>query len=198
MIASDAQVFVAGTTAAFCPQTVATVAGSEWRPRYFMSYTCNNLASFFTPVQDQAATLQAEGSGVRMVNSNKVCGDPKYDGDAAIEEVKAILDEYGSVTCADGSFSTGILFGELIVDALRAAAELPGGLNRVNLMSAMWNYDGSNDLVLGGTFKMDGVNDAYWVEGGQVQEVQVVDGALTFEPIGEFIDQEGEAGSFGA
>ncbi len=47
LIATDADVFVAGTTAAFCPQTVGAVAGSEWRPRFFMSYTCNNLSSFF-------------------------------------------------------------------------------------------------------------------------------------------------------
>ena len=197
MIASDAQVFVAGTTAAFCPQAVATVSGSEWRPRFYMSYTCNNLASFFVPVQDQAGALYEDGAGVRMVNSNKVCGDPAYADDPAIMQVEEILADYGGVTCADGSFSTGILFGELIVDVLRAAAELPGGLNRVNLMHAIWNYDGGSDLVLGGTFKMDGVNDAYWVEAGQVQEVAVVDGALTFEPVGELIDQEGEAGAFG-
>ena len=105
--------------------------------------------------------------------------------------------DYGSVTCADGSYSTGILYGQYLVDILRSAAALPGGLNRVNLMAAMWNADTTNDILLGGTLKMDGVNDAYWTEAAQIQEVVVTDGALSYNPIGEVIDMEGEGGSIG-
>jgi branched-chain amino acid transport system substrate-binding protein len=196
LISSGADVFIAGTTAAFCPQTVGAVAASDWRPRYFMSYTCNNLSSFFTPVQDAAGLLASEGGGVRMTNSNKVCGDPKYADDPAIQQVEQILADYGDVTCADGSYSTGIIYGMFVEDIFRSASERPGGLNRVNLMAAIWNADTSNDLLLGGSLKTDGVNDAYWTEGAQIQEVQVVEGALTFEPIGDFIDQEGQGGSY--
>jgi ABC-type branched-subunit amino acid transport system substrate-binding protein len=197
LVATNADVFVAGTTAAFCPQTVATVAASEWRPRYYMSYTCGNLASFFAPVQEQAATLAAEGSGVRLTNSLKVCGDPAYADDPAIQEIEQILEEYGSVTCADGSYSTGVLYGQYLVEIIREAAALPGGLNRVNLMAAIWNADMTNDNLLGGSLKMDGVNDAFWTEAAQIQEVVVTDGALSYSPIGEVIDQEGEGGSIG-
>lgn len=197
MIASGADIFVAGTTAAFCPQTVAAVAASEWRPQYYMSYTCNNLASFFTPVIDQAATLAEAGNGVRMVNSNKVCGDPRFDDDPAIIASRDILREYASVECEDGSFSTGILFGEIVVEVLRAADALPGGLNRVNLMAAAWNADVSSDYLLTGQYRTDGVNDAYFVESGQVQEVVVTDGALAFSPVGDALDFEGAGGSVG-
>jgi ABC-type branched-subunit amino acid transport system substrate-binding protein len=196
LVATDADVFIAGTTAAFCPQTVASVAASEWRPVYYMSYTCNNLASFFTPVQDLAGQLAEEGSGVRMTNSNKVCGDPAYADDPYIQEVESILEEYGGVTCADGSYSTGILYGTYVEDVMRAAAALPGGLNRVNLMAAMWNWDTTNDGLLGGTLKLDGVNDAYITEAAQIQEVVVVDGALSFNPLGDVIDLEGQGGAF--
>ena len=196
LIATDADVFLAGTTAAFCPQTVGAVAGSEWRPRFYMSYTCNNLSSFFTPVLEPAGLLATEGAGVRMTNSNKICGDPKFADDPAIIAVEDILAEYGDVSCADGSFSTGVLYGQFVEDVVRSAAALPGGLNRVNLMSAVWNADTTNDLLLGGTLKLDGVNDAYWTESAQIQEVQVVDGSLTFEPVGDIIDFEGVGGSF--
>ncbi len=194
--ATGADVFIAGTTAAFCPQTVASVAASDWRPRYYMSYTCNNLSSFFTPVQDLAGQLADEGSGVLMTNSNKVCGDPTFDGDPAIEEVKTILADYADVTCADGSFSTGVLYGQYVEAVLRQTAALPGGLNRVNLMAAMWNFDYANDLLLGGQLRTDGVNDAYLTEAAQVQQVAVVDGALTFVPQGDVSDFEGEGGSY--
>ncbi|MGI9644484.1 MAG: hypothetical protein ACR2O6_04160, partial [Ilumatobacteraceae bacterium] len=94
-------------------------------------------------------------------------------------------------------FWTGVLYGQFVEDVLRSAAALPGGLNRVNLMAATWNADTANDTLLGGTLKLDGVNDAYWTESAQIQEVQVVDGALTFVGIGDVVDFEGRGGSFG-
>jgi branched-chain amino acid transport system substrate-binding protein len=172
------------------------VAASEGRPLFYMSYTSSNLASFFAPVQDQAGQLAEEGSGVRMTSSVKICGDPAYADDPIILQTEEILDTYGGVTCADGSYSTGVLFGEFIVDLLRKAAELPGGLNRVNLMSALWNWDATSDWLLGGALKLDGVNDAYVSEAAQVQEVVVEDGSLTFNGLGDVVDFEGQQGSF--
>ena len=196
LIASDADVFISGTTGTFCPQSVGAVAASEWRPRFFMSYTCNNLASFFAPVQDAAAALAADGAGVRMTNINKLCGDPKWADDPAIQEVEMILDEYLGVTCADGSYSTGVLFAHILETVLRDAAAMPGGLNRVNLMSAAWNVDTVDPLLMGGTLKTDGVNDAYLQEAAMVQEVQVIDGELGYADITEVYDFEGQVGSF--
>lgn len=197
IIASDADVFVAGVTGAFCPQSIASLAASEWRPSVYMSYTCNNLASFIEPVKDQALTLAEDGSAVTMTISNKVCGDPAYADDPAILLTEEVLAEYGGVTCADGSFSTGVLYGQFVEDIVRSAAELPGGLNRVNLMAAMWNADTNNDNLIGGTLKMDGVNDAYWTEAAQLQEVVASDaGELTFSPVGDVLDVEGQGGSF--
>jgi branched-chain amino acid transport system substrate-binding protein len=196
LIASGADVFLAGTTASFCPQTVGAVAASDWRPTYYMSYTCNNLASFFTPVQDAAGVLADEGAGVRMTNINKLCGDPTWADDPAILEVEQILADYGDVTCADGSYSTGVLYGHIAESVLRDAAAMPGGLNRVNLMHAVWNLDTTDDLWMGGTIKTDGVNDAYIQEAAQIQEVHLVDGALTYQDVGDLIDQEGQGGSY--
>ena len=196
IIGSNADVFIAGTTAAFCPQTVGAVAGSEWRPTYYMSYTCNNLASFFTPVQDLAGQLADEGSGVRMTNSNKVCGDPVYADDPAVQEIEQVLDEYGGVTCADGSYSTGVYYGQMVTQLLKDTVDNYGELNRVNLMAALWNSTQTNDMLLGGQLQLDGVNDAYWTEAAQIQEVVVADGALSFNPVSDVVDQEGQGGSF--
>ncbi|MCB0969437.1 MAG: ABC transporter substrate-binding protein, partial [Ilumatobacter sp.] len=190
LISSGADVFLAGTTGAFCPQSVGAVAQSEWRPRFYMSYTCNNLASFFTPVQDAAGALAADGAGVRMTNINKLCGDPKWADDPAIQEVEMVLDEYLGVTCADGSYSTGVLFAHLVETVLRDAAAMPGGLNRVNLMSAAWTLDTADPLLMGGTQKTDGVNDAYIQEAAVIQEVVVVDGALGYTDVSDIIDLE--------
>jgi branched-chain amino acid transport system substrate-binding protein len=197
LIATGADAFLAGTTSKFCTQTTAVLADAEWRPTTYMSYTCNNLSSFFEPVKDSVVTLDADGAGPIMANSNKVCGDPAYADDAKMIQVQEILAEYSDVTCADGSYSTGILYGEFFVDVLRSAAAMEGGLNRVNLMAAVWNADTSNDSMLGGTLKLDGVNDAYWQEVASLQRVVIGDdGGLTFESTGDLVDFEGLGGSY--
>ena len=193
--ATGADAFLIGTTAKFCPQATAVLAASTWRPTTYMSYTCNNLASYFASVQDEVVTL-GDSSPI-LANSNKICGDPVYADDPAVMEIERVLSEYGGVTCADGSYSTGYLYAEFLVGVLRSAAEMEGGLNRVNLMSAVWNADTTSDLLLGGTLKLDGVNDAYWTESAQLQQVAVVDGELAFVPTGDLVDFEGVGGAFG-
>ena len=196
LVGTDAQVLIGGTTGAFCPQAAASLAASEWRPKFYNSYTCNNLASFYAPVAEQIATL-GESAPI-VANSNKVCGDPAYADDPSIQLTQEILDEYGNgTTCEDGSFSTGVLYGQFLEDVLRTANDMPGGLNRVNLMAAVWNADTTNDNLLGGTLKLDGVNDAYWTEAAQLQRVTAGDdGSLSFEAVGDLSDFEGEGGSY--
>ena len=194
LVATDADVLIGGMTGAFCPQAAAALAGSEWRPVFYNSYTCNNLSSFYAPVEEAIAVL-GESAPV-MTNSNKVCGDPTFDGDPAVEEIKTILADYGDTTCEAGSFSTGVLYGQIVEDVLRPAAALPGGLNRVNLMASVWNMDVSNDILLGGTYATDGVNDAFVTESAQLQRVVVGDNGLTFEAVGDPIDLEGQGGSY--
>ena len=132
-----------------------------------------------------------------MANYNKICGDPRYEQDPSMILTSMILEDYSNVTCEDGSYSGGIFFAQIVVDILRAAHELPGGINRVNVMEATWNLTTINDNLLGGTIILDGTTDAYVTEAAQIQEVQVIDGNLTFTPISGVIDTEGEGGSFG-
>ena len=101
------------------------------------------------------------------------------------------------MTCADGSYSGGVFFAQIIEDILRSASELPGGINRVNVMKATWNLDTTNGNNFVETLRLDGVNDAYITEGAQLQEVQVINDQLTFTPVSEIFDFEGQGGSFG-
>ena len=64
-------------------------------------------------------------------------------------------------------------------------------------MAAVWNADLTSDWLLGGTLKLDGVNDAYWTEAAQLQIIVAgEDGSLSFEPTGDLSDFEGAGGSF--
>jgi branched-chain amino acid transport system substrate-binding protein len=196
LVGTGADVLISGTTGAFCPQVAASLAASEWRPTFYNSYTCNNLSSFYAPVADQIAVLG--DSAPILANSNKVCGDPAYADDPAILLTEQVLNDFGDgTTCADGSFSTGVLYGQFVETIVRSAAAMEGGLNRVNLMAAMWNADTTNDNLLGGTLKLDGVNDAYWTEAAQLQIIVAGDdGSLSFSGTGEVADFEGQSGSY--
>ena len=195
MIATDADVFIFGSTAAFCPQATAGVAGSSWRPAFYMSNTCSNLAAFFAPVQDAAALLAAEGSAVRMASNVKNFTDPAYADDPAIQEGIQILADAGLEEA--GSQSTGIIFAYVVEQALRGALD-NGELNRVTLMESVWNMNTENPYLLDGIANItDGVNDAYTTEGARIEQVVLAGDNLTFEAISDLISVEGQTGSVG-
>ena len=59
-------------------------------------------------------------------------------------------------------------------------------------MQATWNLDTTNGNNFVPTLRLDGVNDAYLTEGAQLQEVQVVNDQLTFTPVSEVFNFEGQ------
>ena len=198
MISSDADVFIFGSTAAFCPQAVGGVAASSWRPAFYMSNTCSNLASFFAPVQDAAGLLAEEGSAVRMASNTKNFTDPTYADDADINLGKEILEAAG-LSAEAGSQSTGVLFAYVVEQTLRNALASSGELDRVSLMSSAWNLNFENPFLLDGiSIITDGVNDAYTIEAARIEEIIVDGGELTFNPISDLISVEGTTGSVGS
>ncbi|WP_420452952.1 ABC transporter substrate-binding protein [Ilumatobacter sp.] len=188
--ASDADAFVLGSTAAFCPQAMAGVAGSPWEPLFLMSNTCSSISSFFTPV-DPA------GQGVRIVGYTKEVSDEAFADDPAVQEARQVLEDAG-IDPDSGSAPTGVIFALTLEQILREAAALPGGLTRTNIMAATWNLDFTNDLLREGVNQQtDGINDAYANEGGYIVEYQAPEsgGNGRYETVSDLISVEGETGS---
>ena len=73
-INSGADAFIFGSTAAFCPQAAVAVAGSDWKPIFYMSNTCSNTAAFLDPTKGAA-------EGIRMAANVKNFTDPAYADD---------------------------------------------------------------------------------------------------------------------
>ena len=171
---------------------MAGVAASPWEPLVLISNTCNAIGSFFAPV-DPA------GQGVRLVNNNKSIGDTDT-GDEAITLWRQILEDAG-IDPDSGSASTGVIFGYTLEAVLRNAAALPGGLTRTNIMSANYNLDFQNPLLLDGVTEiLDGVNDSYLIEAAIIQEYQAPTeegGVGTYTDVSDLISVEGETGTFG-
>lgn len=188
--ASGADVVLLGTTGAACPQAMAALdAQSGFDPEIFLSYTCEGIPTYFTPI-DPA------GEGVLVASTAKEPNDP--DDPAVAESLERL--EAAGLNPFEGAFFTGTIFGNTVELFLREAAEMEGGLNRVNLMRAVWNADVENPLFRGGSFTTDGINDAYLPEAAQfVRYVPPAAGEEigSYEPIGDLVDLDGETGSVG-
>lgn len=188
LAASDADVVLLGTTGAACSQSMAAIAASSWDPETFLSYTCQSIAAYFKPV-DPA------GADVIVATSAKEASESE---DEAVQEAIEALEAAG-LDPFSGAFFTGVTFGHTVEGIFRQAAELEGGLTRVNLMKAVWNADITNPLGLeGSTYKTDGVNDAYLVEAAQfARYAPPADGEELgrYEPIGDLLNLEGDTGS---
>jgi ABC-type branched-subunit amino acid transport system substrate-binding protein len=186
--ASGAEVVLLGTTGAACPQAMAALAGqTNFQPEVFLSYTCEGIPTYFKPI-DPA------GEGVLVASTSK---SPSEVDDPDVAEAVKRLDAAG-LDPNQGAFFTGTIFGRHVEAVFRNAAEMEGGLNRVNLMRAVWNGEWENNLQRQGTFKTDGINDAYLPEAAQfVRYVPPAAGEDlgTYEPVGDIVSLEGETGS---
>ena len=190
LASSNADVVLLGTTGAPCPQSMAAIAQSSWDPTVIMSNTCQGIATYFAPV-DPA------GDGVLVAATAKEAGELEDEDVMAAREAL----EAAGLNPDEGSFYTGVIFGHTVEQTLRQAAEMEGGLNRINLMRAVWNADFTNPLGLeGGTYQTDGTNDSFLVEAAQfVRYAPPADGEELgrYEPVGDIINIEGETGTFG-
>jgi len=189
LAASDAEVVLLGTTGAPCSQAMAAIAQSSWDPVTIMSNTCQPIATYFKPI-DPA------GEGVIVAATAKEAGELE---DPDVQAAREALEAAG-LSADQGSFYTGVIFAQNVELMFRQAAEMEGGLNRVNLMRAAWNADYHVPLALEGSdAKTDGVNDAYTVEAAQfVQYVPPAAGEELgrYEPLGDILSVEGETGAF--
>jgi branched-chain amino acid transport system substrate-binding protein len=181
--------YVLGETAgSFCSQLMSALAQGGYKGRTIISSTCSSVQSFFKPI-GQA------GDGVLLVGAQKDPGDPQYAGDPAMVTYKADVQKFGAGANAnDGSILTGYSITALLVDSLEKAAQLPGGLTRVNLMNAAWNADFSSGLATAGRRKLNGRTDAYSVE---TVEFTAYDAATASQHrTGDTFDYEGKTGTF--
>jgi ABC-type branched-subunit amino acid transport system substrate-binding protein len=190
LLAAGSDAIVLGTTGAACPQSMAALAAGDYAGLKLLSYTCQGIPTYFKPI-DPA------GEGVIVTKSALDASDEATSEEVA--RINQILRDAG-LDPLQGAFFTGAGFATIVENIFRAAAELEGGLNRVNLMRAVWNADYVSPVGLPGTTaRTNGVEDAYFTEAAQFSRyVPPAAGEEVghYEPVGELIDAEGETGSF--
>jgi len=186
LAASGADVIVLGTTGAACSQSMAALA--KTKAQKILSYTCQSVPAYFKPI-DPA------GNGVIVAVSGK---DSSMTEDPEVQKAIAVLKAKG-LDAQKGSYFTGVIFAHQIEQTLQAAVKQEGGLNRVNLMKAVWNMNATNPLALdGSSLKTAGVDDAYLIEAARFARYVAPKAGQAvghYEFIGDLLNSEGQTGS---
>jgi ABC-type branched-subunit amino acid transport system substrate-binding protein len=161
--AGDPDVYISMTAGNACLLAIQEVAASGLKEELSAAFTpsvCKAPASWISPAGDDGHDWLIVGGGVKDTT------DPVLiEGDAFIQFVRASL-EANDLDPDIAMFGNGYMIGYPYIEALRIAAELPGGLNRTNFILSVRAIDIHHPIFLDGiTFAMNGNADAFPIEG---------------------------------
>ena len=182
------------TTGAFCTQAMAEIEKRNFKGKVFMSATCAALSQYFQPLIDQGLT----GKDTYMIQTFKDVNDKEFANDPFVKLFHTTLKAQG-LDDTQSTYATGWIFGWFAVEILKEASTYNGGLNRPNIMLAARGIDKTMPMLIDGiTSKMNGLSDAYLIEGGRVVRYKVTDPKQlgTFFPQGGVINNEGALGTY--
>jgi branched-chain amino acid transport system substrate-binding protein len=154
---------VAGT---LCPQAITEVAesGLKEEASYLFNVSVCKASSFVgrDKVGDASDGWWIVGGGVRDIN------DPAQAEVPFVKFAREQLQAKGIDPKSSGSLGSGFVFGWPMVEALKIASQLDGGLTRANFIVTLRALELSHPMLLDGVkFNMSGNTDAYFVEGSE-------------------------------
>ena len=149
----------------------------------FTPSVCKGIAAYMAP-----AGMAADGWWI-VGGGSKDTTDPKHMDEPFIQFVNKNLED-GGLDPAISLYGIGYTYGYPHVEALRVAAELPGGLTRTNFIQAVRNIDIYGPLTLDGiTLAMNGAADGYFVEGSDFSRFDATE--QTWNMVGDVVDANG-------
>jgi branched-chain amino acid transport system substrate-binding protein len=168
LASKDPDMFIAMVAGTPCTQAIQEAAqnGMKESVQYLFQPSVCGAASFVgkDKVGDSADGWWIVQGGTKDISS------PAWDNDPYITYAREQLAANGLDYHASGSFGSGYYFGFALIEMLKVASELEGGLTRTNLMIGLRAMDMTHPYLLPGVqFNMNGNEDAYLVEGGVFQ-----------------------------
>ena len=128
----------------------------------FTSSVCKGIDLYVKPAGSAADGWLIVGGGAKDSTEEPYADEP------FIKFVNKNLKDAG-LDPDDSLHATGYLFAYPYVEALRIAAELPGGITRTNLILAVRSLDIDHPMYLDGIrFKLNGNADAFPIEGSDI------------------------------
>ena len=150
----------------------------------FTPSVCKPVAAYMAPAGDAADGWWIVGGG------SKDSTDPKYTDEPFIAFINENL-EAGGLDPAVSLYATGYMFGYPYGEALRIAADLPGGLNRTNFILAVRSLSIYHPMILDGIItQFNGNTDAYFAEGSDFSQFDATQ--QTWNQVGTVVDVDGQ------
>ena len=187
VLESEPDIYISMTAGPSCPramQAADEVGLTSSVQALFQPSVCRDIGTYVTPAGDAAAGWLVIDGGQKSVGDPTQAGDP-YVGFVREELTAAGLDPDNNLHANGFGF-----LGWTYVEALRIAAELPGGLSRTNLVLAMRGMDLVHPLLVEGVdFRLSGNEDAFGIEASNVSSFDVATNAWQ---TGEVVSAAGE------
>ncbi|MET9913745.1 ABC transporter substrate-binding protein [Streptomyces sp. NPDC006476] len=162
MVAAKPDAVFLETLPNYCPGFLKALATAGYKGIVAVNSACNGAAQWITPV-DPA------GDGVVAPMFRKDPADPRYADDPAMKQYRKDMAALGAKAQASiGNALDGYNFGVLLVQNLKDAAGMKGGLTRVNLMKAAWHTKVTRPLSISPRQRTDGATDPVLLEAGRV------------------------------
>ena len=164
--ASNPNVYISMTAGNACLLAIQEVAASGLKENISAAFTpsvCKAPASWVSPAGDDGDGWYIVGGGVKDTTDPALIGSDAFI-DFIIESLEA-----NDLDPTISMFGNGYMLGYPYVEALRIAAELPGGLTRTNFILAVRAIDIRHPMFPEAVaFAMNGNADAFPVEGSGV------------------------------
>jgi ABC-type branched-subunit amino acid transport system substrate-binding protein len=193
LAAENPDVWISMLAGTQCTQIVTEAAqnGLKNRAKYlFMPQTCPGSSYI------GKAKLGGDGSagdGWWILSPGiKDIQDPTWQTDPYVKWLRDAMKAKGIDPDSSVYLGSGINWGFPVVQALAIAGQLDGGVTRTNLMLALRSIDMTSPMLLPGLrLHMDGLKDAYPVEGGIFQKWDSAKQSYVNQ--GDIINLEGKA-----
>ncbi len=184
--AGSPDVFISMTAGNPCLLAIQEVDNSGLLDDLSVAFTpsvCKAVAAYMAPAGDSADDWWIVGGGV------KDSTDPKHVDEPFISFLRGELADRG-LDPEISLLGTGYYFAYPHTEAVRVAAELPGGLSRTNFILAARSLDIYHPLLLDGiNFAADGAVDGYYIEGSDFSQYDA--GEQTWDIVGDIVDVNG-------
>ena len=169
LAASNPGVFISMTAGNPCVLAIQEAGRSgiiESADAVFTPSVCKSIAAYMAPAGDDADGWYIIGGGIKDTT------DPAWADDVYISWANETLEAFGGDATislqGEGFANRGLVWDQMF----QIAAELPGGINRTNIMLAQRGMTELTHPALfeGIGFGMDGNADAYFIEGSDISQ----------------------------
>ena len=184
--AFEPDVFISMTAGNPCLLAIQEVEAAGLLDEVSAAFTpsvCKGIAAYMAPAGMAADGWWIVGGGLKDTT------DPKHMDEPFIKFLNKNLED-GGLDPSISLLGTGYVYGYPHTEAMRVAAELPGGLSRSNYILAVRNISIYSPMHLDGvTTELNGAVDGFYIEGSDFSRFDATE--QTWNMIGDVVDANG-------